>query len=82
MTTLLRLPKVIERTGLGRSAIYERVKGGLLPTPIKLSPRVSVWPASEIDACNDAVVRGLSLDERRALVRDMQARRQDARATA
>ncbi len=80
MTTLLRLPSVIERTGLGRSAIYERVKEGLLPGPIKLSPRVSVWPAHEIDACNDAVVRGLSLDERRALVRQMQQRRQQARS--
>ncbi|MFV0679228.1 helix-turn-helix transcriptional regulator [Ottowia sp.] len=79
MTTLLRLPSVIERTGLGRTAIYDRVKAGLLPTPIKQGARVSVWPANEIDACNDAVIRGLSDDERRALVVRMCAERAAAK---
>lgn len=83
ITTLLRLPKVIELTGLGRSVIYERVKAGLLPAPIKLGPRVSVWPANEIDACNDAIVKGLSDEERRALVQRMHAqRRAGAQPTA
>ena len=76
MKALLRLPIVIERTGLKRSSIYERINAGLLPAPIKLSQRVSVWPAHEIDACNDAIIHGRSHDEIRALVKKIQDQRQ------
>lgn len=75
MTTLLRLPALIERTGLSRSTIYERIRGGLIPEPIKYGARISVWPAHEIDACNQAVVHGLSEDERRALVKQLMQQR-------
>ena len=43
---------------------------------IKLSQRVSVWPAHEIDACNDAIIHGRSHDEIRALVKKIQDQRQ------
>ena len=68
MTTLLRLPEVIERTGLRRTSIYDRINAGLLPPPVKLGPRASAWPADEIDACNRALMRGLDIQERKALV--------------
>lgn len=48
--SLLRLPSVCARLGLGRSAVYDLVKRGELCPPVKLGPRVSVWPASAIDA--------------------------------
>lgn len=52
MTTeerLLRLPEVIERTGLSRSSLYQRINQGTFPRPIKLGQRASAWPLSEID---------------------------------
>lgn len=75
MTALLRLPSVIERVGLRRTAIYERIGCGLLPAPIKLGARASVWPASEIEACNEAIIRGKSTEEIKALVRRLHAQR-------
>lgn len=75
MTALLRLPSVIKRVGLKRTAIYDRIGSGLLPAPIKLGPRASVWPASEIDACNDAIIKGRSPEEIKALVLQLHAQR-------
>ncbi|WP_442764921.1 helix-turn-helix transcriptional regulator [Sulfurospirillum cavolei] len=46
----IRIPKVMEKTGLARSTIWLFVKKGKLPKPIKLSQRVTVWKESEISA--------------------------------
>lgn len=46
---VLRLPQVIERTGLGRSSIYAGVKTGSFPAPIPIGPRARGWLASEVD---------------------------------
>jgi len=76
MTTLLRLPKVIERVGLQRTAIYDRIGSGLFPSPIKLGLRASAWPAHEVDACNDAIIQGKTPEEIKALVQQLHAQRQ------
>ncbi|MDY0035071.1 MAG: AlpA family transcriptional regulator [Zoogloea oleivorans] len=47
---LLRIPDVQHQCGIGRSAIYSRIKAGTFPAPVKLGSRVAVWPASVIDA--------------------------------
>lgn len=47
---LLRLPDVEARTGLKKSAIYAGMKAGNFPKCLKLGPRTSAWPSSEIDA--------------------------------
>lgn len=48
---LLRVvPHIIDRMGICRSAWWKGVKEGRYPKGIKLSPRVTVWKASEIDA--------------------------------
>lgn len=47
---LLRLPDVEARVGLRRSSIYDAVKRGEFPAPVKLSRRAVCWPASAIDA--------------------------------
>jgi prophage regulatory protein len=44
---IIRLPAVLERVGLKRTAVYDRIKGGEFPKPIKLG-RVSGWVESEI----------------------------------
>ena len=47
-TRLLRLPQVIERTGLGRSSIYERVAAGTFPAAVPLTATARAWPESEV----------------------------------
>jgi len=48
--TLVRLDEVMRRTGLGRSAIYAKIKDSEFPAPIKLGDRASAWVESEITA--------------------------------
>ena len=45
----LRLPAVISEVGLSKSEIYRRIKAGTFPPPHRLSHRVSVWLAIEIN---------------------------------
>ncbi len=49
--TLLRLPAVLARVGLQKSAIYEMLNRTppAFPRPLKLSRRAVCWPASSID---------------------------------
>jgi predicted DNA-binding transcriptional regulator AlpA len=49
--TLLRVPDITQRLGgVSRSYWWAGVKDGKFPAGIKLSPRVTVWRASDIDA--------------------------------
>lgn len=48
--SLLRMEAVMARTGMSRSLAYREVQAGRFPQPVKLTPRLSVWPASEVDA--------------------------------
>ena len=45
----LRLPEVLERTGLSRSTIYVRLDQGLFPRPVSLGARAVGWIESEVD---------------------------------
>lgn len=47
---LLRLPAVLARVGLGRSAWYAMIAAGTAPQPVRLGARCSAWPSTEIDA--------------------------------
>ena len=50
---LLRIAAVVDRTGISRSLIYQRIKEGRFPQPVPLdSPRLIGWVESEIDAYN------------------------------
>lgn len=46
---LLRLPEVCSIVGLGKSSIYEGVKAGTFPAPIKLSRRAVCWSNLSIE---------------------------------
>ncbi|WP_010465945.1 helix-turn-helix transcriptional regulator [Acidovorax radicis] len=73
---LLRLPSVLQATGVGRTTLYERIKDGLFTPPIKLGVRASAWPANEVQAFNDAAIRGFRQEEVKSLVSAlMQSRR-------
>ena len=45
----LRLPEVMERTGLSRSTIYVRLAEGRFPQPVRLGGRAVGWIEAEID---------------------------------
>lgn len=46
---LLRLPEVIERCALGKSAIYARIRARTFPAPVDLGGVVA-WVEAEIEA--------------------------------
>jgi prophage regulatory protein len=46
---LLRLPEVITRVGLKRSAIYQRMSEGRFPKSRSLGPKCAVWVEAEIE---------------------------------
>ncbi len=46
---LLRLPEVIQRIGLRRTAIYDGIAAGTFPAPVRLTERAVAWPESSID---------------------------------
>lgn len=47
----MRLPAVKQAVGLGRTAIYEKIKAGEFPAPYQLSNngRAVAWASDEID---------------------------------
>ena len=53
---LLRLPEVMDRVGLRRSAIYQRMSEGRFPKCRTLGPKCSVWVEAEIDQWIQSIV--------------------------
>lgn len=51
--TLLRLPKVMEKTDLKRATIYLHMKQNIFPKQFKIGARAIVWLESDIDAWID-----------------------------
>ena len=49
MTTFLRLPQVIRKTGLKRSSIYAAMQAGTFPVQIPLGERAVGWKESDVD---------------------------------
>ena len=47
---LLRLPAVMEMTGLGRSTVYKLVQAKKFPEPVRVAvPKMTVWPSDVIE---------------------------------
>jgi prophage regulatory protein len=46
---LLRQPAVLARIGLSKSTLWELVRRGDFPKPLRISPRAVAWKSSEID---------------------------------
>ena len=57
---LLRLPEVIERVGLRRSAIYQRMSEGRFPKSRSLGPKCAVWVEAEINEWIDSIAQNSS----------------------
>jgi prophage regulatory protein len=47
---MLRPREAAKRLGITKTCLYNWVRAGKLPPPIKLSSRTSVWRASVLDA--------------------------------
>jgi prophage regulatory protein len=47
---LLRLVEVLAMTGLSRSTLYDRIRNGDFPEPLRLGSRMSRWRRGEIQA--------------------------------
>jgi prophage regulatory protein len=46
---ILRLPVVLDRTGLSRSTVYLRVTEGRFPRPVSLGARAVGWIETEVE---------------------------------
>jgi len=46
---ILRLPIVLDRTGLSRSTVYQRVTEGKFPKPVSLGARAVGWIETEVE---------------------------------
>ena len=55
-------------TGLSKSSIYERIKQGLLPPPVRIAAQAVGWPSDEICKIVAAQIAGHSDDIIKALV--------------
>ncbi len=50
VSTILRRRQVEELTGLARSTIYELIKSGAFPAPVRIGKRAVGWPYREVKA--------------------------------
>lgn len=55
---LIRLPEVMSRVGLKRSAIYQRMSEGKFPKSRSLGAKCTLWVESEIDEWIHAIASG------------------------
>jgi len=54
----LRLPDVLHRVPVSRSAFWKGVSDGRFPPGIKLSERTTAWRISDIDSLCDLLAEG------------------------
>lgn len=78
MTTILRLPTVLQQRARSRSAHYSDIQQGLFTRPVRIGPRAVGWPAAEVAALNAARIAGKNETEIRELVRQLEATRKAA----
>lgn len=48
MAKILRLPAVLQATGLSKASVYLGIRKGIFPPPVKLGERAVGWPESTI----------------------------------
>ena len=46
---VIRMPAVIEKVGMKKSAIYQRIKDGSFPKPIRYGSHATGWLESDVD---------------------------------
>jgi len=54
----IRLPEVLRRTGLSRTALYEQVKCKAFPKPIQIAKRSVAWTDEDVNRwCNERIAQ-------------------------
>ena len=52
---LLRMPAVVQRTGLGRSTIYRLMASKQFPLPVRLGSRAVGWRRADLDRWTESL---------------------------
>lgn len=73
--SILRQKQVEVQIGLPRSTMYLRIQEGTFTKPVKLGARAVGWPSNEVAAINSARIAGMTDEEIRILVTNMEAAR-------
>lgn len=53
-----RLPQVLHALGIGKTCLWDGIKEGRFPKPVKISPRVSVWRVEDIRELINSYAKG------------------------
>ena len=53
-TRIIRLPEVVERTGVSPTSIYRFIREGTFPPQVKLGKRAVGWRAKDVEAWIDS----------------------------
>jgi prophage regulatory protein len=75
---ILRRPAVQEITGWCKSGLYKAAADRIFTSPVKIGPRASGWPESEVAAIQAARIAGKSQGEIKELVRQLESQRKAA----
>ena len=75
VNTLDDIRFVLDALRIKKSKFYGDIKAGLYTPPVKIGPRTSRWPRSEVVALNAARIAGKTDTEIRALVNSLLASR-------
>jgi prophage regulatory protein len=75
INNLYRRPTVEQAIGKSRSTIYREIQKGLFTKPVSIGGDRVAWPASEIQAINQARIAGKSDADIKLLVIELEALR-------
>ena len=75
MLKIQRLKEVLSVRGRSRSAHYQDISLGLFPRPVAIGARSVGWPEHEVQAINQARIAGVSEEEIRRLVTELELAR-------
>ena len=65
------IDEVLRRKAIGRSTLYQEIKQGLFPKPVKIGKRKIAWPQHEVDQMMLLYMRATSLNEVKKHVLDL-----------
>ncbi len=74
---IIRLDEAKKIVGLSKSSFYNRIKEGILPSPINLGGRAVGWVEKEILDILNAMIAGKNHSEVKSLVVDLTNKRQE-----
>jgi len=47
----LRIPEIVQRTGMSKATVYNRINQGLFPKQIPIGANLVVWLESDVQKC-------------------------------